>query len=129
MWFRRAVLRSVSPIGVAPPVNDDWAPIGRTVFSVRSTEATADSDAGATSLLAWPPGKWAASSRCAARMSGSRTIGGDSEGPRGGRARTDQPGTVGIIDILRGVNASYVRVIVLEAAIIAALWILGRIYS
>jgi len=27
------------------------------------------------------------------------------------------------------VNASYVRVIVLEAAIIAALWILGRIYS
>jgi hypothetical protein len=39
------------------------------------------------------------------------------------------PGTGGIIDILRDVTGSYVRVLVLEAATIAALWIIGRIYS
>jgi hypothetical protein len=38
-------------------------------------------------------------------------------------------GTPGIIDILPVVTASYVKVVLLEAAIIAALWLVGRIFS
>ncbi len=43
MRFSRAVLRSASPIGVAPPVSEDCAPIGRTAAAPRSTAATSAS--------------------------------------------------------------------------------------
>ena len=46
IWFSRDVLSNTSPIGVAPPVRDDCAPIGRTVDADCSTAATSASLAG-----------------------------------------------------------------------------------
>src|SRR5262245_3514643 len=74
MRFIRDVLRSRSPIGVAPPVSDDCAPIGSTLAAERRTADTSPSLAGDTIPSAWPPGKCAASSRNLRRTSGSLRI-------------------------------------------------------
>ena len=70
------MLRITSPFGVAPPVSDDWAPIGRTAGTERTSAATSASDEGVAIPAANPPGKCAASSRNDASTSGSRPIGG-----------------------------------------------------
>ena len=86
--LRRDVLSRTSPIGVAPPVSDDWAPIGRTAGTERTSAATSASDAGRGDPRGNPPGKCAASSRNDASTSGSRPIGGgEPAGPQGNRAR------------------------------------------
>jgi hypothetical protein len=41
------VLSTISPCGVAPPVSDDWAPIGGTAGPDRTSAATSASDDGA----------------------------------------------------------------------------------
>jgi hypothetical protein len=46
------VLINTSPIGVAPPVNDDCAPIGRTLGELRRIAAISASDAGANRAVA-----------------------------------------------------------------------------
>src|SRR5438309_5802278 len=74
MRLSREVLSSTSPIGVAPPVSDDCAPIGSTALADRRTSATSDSLDGKAIPAACPPGKWAASSRNAESTSGSRRI-------------------------------------------------------
>jgi hypothetical protein len=50
------VAMSSSPIGVAPPVNDDWAPIGRTAGADLSASAMSLMLRGKTTPDAWPPG-------------------------------------------------------------------------
>ncbi len=55
------VARIVSPIGVAPPVREDCAPIGRTAEDDRRTSMTSAVERGKTMPAAWPPGKLAAS--------------------------------------------------------------------
>lgn len=45
-----------SPIGVAPPVTDDCAPIGKTVRAICSASATCAALVGNTIPAAWPPG-------------------------------------------------------------------------
>ena len=85
--FIRDVLRSVSPIGVAPPVSDDWAPIGRIVRAHRSASATSASVAARISPSRCPPGKCEASSRCGAISSASRLTRADGGPPRGRRVR------------------------------------------
>ncbi len=87
MRLKREVATSVSPIGVAPPVSDDCAPMGRTLAPDRSSAAMSASVAGVTTPAAWPPGKCAASSRNAATTSGSVTTRGSVTGPVGWRAR------------------------------------------
>ena len=56
------VARMTSPIGVAPPVSDDWAPIGSTDADVPGRRRHRRSSGGRAIPAAWPPGKWAASS-------------------------------------------------------------------
>ena len=48
-------LSTSSPIGVAPPVRDDWAPIGRTRALRRTSAATSASSRGNATAGAWPP--------------------------------------------------------------------------
>ena len=48
--------------------------VAKTLDSDRSRPATSAALDGAASPVAWPPGKWAASSRKDARTSGSRRI-------------------------------------------------------
>jgi hypothetical protein len=50
-------------MGVAPPVSDDCAPMGRRLAAFRTIACTSCVDRGATMPAAWPPGKWAASER------------------------------------------------------------------
>ena len=82
------MLRMTSPFGVAPPVSEDWAPIGKTAGTERTSAATSASDEGVAIPAANPPGKCAASSRNDVSTSGSRPIrGGEPRGPPGNRAR------------------------------------------
>src|SRR5688500_19203139 len=50
-------------MGVAPPVSDDWAPIGSTARAPRIASATSSAVRGKTMPCACPPGKCAASAR------------------------------------------------------------------
>ena len=93
MRFRRAVLSTTSPFGVAPPVSDDCAPIGSTAGADRISAATSASDEGTATPAANPPGKCAASSTNDASTSGSRSIRGATRAsPCGARARIEWPG-------------------------------------
>ena len=53
---RRRVVTTTSPIGVAPPVNDDCAPTGSTRGACRSRAPTSAAVAGCATPAAWPPG-------------------------------------------------------------------------
>jgi len=84
------VLRTISPFGVAPPVSDDCAPMGRIAGADRSNAATSASDEGTATPAANPPGKCAASSTNDASTSGSRSIRGAARAsPCGARARIE----------------------------------------
>ena len=53
---RRAVLRTMPPMGVAPPVSDDCAPTGNTIRASRRMAETSSTDEGRVSAAACPPG-------------------------------------------------------------------------
>ena len=56
MRFIRSVATTRSPTGVAPPVSDDWAPIGSTRDAARTAAASSASERGWATPVAWPPG-------------------------------------------------------------------------
>ena len=103
MEVKARVLSTTSPRGVAPPVNDDCAPIGSTRSAEATRAATSASSRGVATPDANPPGTCAASLRNEARTAGSRSIhGGSFDAARLARMRWDTT----IYDLLQWFTAT-----------------------